>query len=248
MSYKDTPWFQAAKLNSVRDPAGLELMAAAREKLKAVSYSHTYDNEDEVHFLRPDSQAPEKQRVRVAVVLGPSRIERWERESPYSLGTAREEAAELLRMSPGTIGAQRRLADLVVREQNSPPLGEYDGTLTEEMWGHLNVAAQALHDFHRSRDGYMRAVGAPLVWERRDLAYVAESVGQRIVSCAKLLSRWPCPECGREGPEAELRAIERVDGTSTGCFSCNVGDRVVGYAEELLAAVEREKWGEGAEE
>lgn len=67
---------------------------------------------------------------------------------------------------------------------------------------------------------------------------------KRFVAHAKLLSRrWPCPTCGREGPDAPLRVVyvikhgERDEsGSFEGCWYCNI-EPVIEEAEKALARV-----------
>lgn len=75
-------------------------------------------------------------------------------------------------------------------------------------------------------------------------AEIAETLAGRVLGELRLQTRWPCPECGRTGPDAPLRTLRRqaVDPAShmilpnapvlyTGCWRCNEGDRLVALAE-----------------
>jgi hypothetical protein len=72
------------------------------------------------------------------------------------------------------------------------------------------------------------------------------AVAVRVLGEIRLATRWPCPECGREGPDAPLRSLQRVAVGAdhkplpdarvlfTGCWRCNEGDRLVALAEAAL--------------
>lgn len=85
----------------------------------------------------------------------------------------------------------------------------------------------------------------------RDIARRATAGRQlagRVVAELKLATRWPCPECGREGPATPLRSLRIVacrpdrEPTGpvryTGCWRCNEGDRLVALAESVLTVPE----------
>lgn len=58
----------------------------------------------------------------------------------------------------------------------------------------------------------------------------------RVIQHFKMITRWPCHECDRPGPDAPIRIVRRIteDGNEylTGCIRCN--------ADDLLADIEAE--------
>ena len=64
----------------------------------------------------------------------------------------------------------------------------------------------------------------------------------------KLNTRWPCPDCGREGPTRPLRQLnvlqENGDQVWLGCHYCN-NDDWVAEAERILGLITRSQETEG---
>lgn len=64
-----------------------------------------------------------------------------------------------------------------------------------------------------------------------------EAVLQAVVDHLKVLTRWPCGECGRIGPNRPLRAYiivqEDNSETYTGCQTCN-NDALIARIEKAL--------------
>lgn len=111
--------------------------------------------------------------------------------------------------------------------------GEAAYRITAESTLHLYITPCA--------DGYVpgaNEANARLIAAAPDLLAACRAV----MAGTDLINRWPCPDCGRQGPDKPLRVIHCVleDGTRVvqGCWPCNT-DRHRAQVRAAIALVEK---------
>lgn len=74
--------------------------------------------------------------------------------------------------------------------------------------------------------------------ENLQLVATVRHLAQFVINKLELGARWPCPDCGREGPQEPFRSVTLLDihnlRITAGCMRCVDGDALLREARKVL--------------